>query len=197
MFNPVDSSVCVINTTPKERKGLRMEGMLTDEYGKEIWKKSQEMTLDGNTVTRIWDVDLRSTPASVHFLRLRITYVSTGLPVDDNTYWFPFNGERTRLTSLPEARIVGQMMKSSNGKYTVDLANSGTVTAFFVRMKVIRAADGEMIAPVFLDDNYIVLLPGEKKSVQVDVTGVREEERNTPLLLHLEGFNLPSALVRL
>lgn len=155
------------------------------------------MTLDGNTVTRVWDVDLLSTPASVHFLKLRITYVSTGLPVDDNTYWFPSHGERTRLTSLPEARIVGQMMKSSNGKYTVDLANSGTVAAFFVRMKVIRALDGEMIAPVFLDDNYIVLLPGEKRSVQVDVTGVREEERNTPLLLHLEGFNLQSALVRL
>ena len=197
MFNPVDSAVYVINTTPKERKGLRLEGVLTDEYGNEIWKKAQEMTVDGNTVTPIWNIDLRGTQASVQFLRLRITYVSTGLPVDDNTYWFPLDGERTRLTSLPEARIVGQMMKSSNGKYTVDLANSGTVAAFFVRMKVIRASDGEMIAPVSLDDNYIVLLPGEKRSVQVDVTGVREEERNTPLLLHLEGFNLQPALVRL
>ena len=88
-------------------------------------------------------------------------------------------------------------MKSSNGKYTVDLANSGSVAAFFIRMKVIRATDGEMITPVFFDDNYIVLLPGEKKSIQVDVTGVNDEERNTPLLLHLEGFNLQPSLVRL
>lgn len=187
----------MVNTTPKERKGLRLEAKLTDEYGREIWKKAEERSIEGNSITRIWDLDLLRSQASVQFLKLRITYVSTGLPVDDNSYWFPLNGERTNLTALPEARIVGQMMKSSKGKFSIDLANSGSVAAFFVRMKVIRASDGEMITPVFLDDNYLVLLPGERKTVQIDVTGVRENERNTPLLLHLEGFNLQPALVRL
>jgi hypothetical protein len=197
MFNPADSSVYVINSTPRERKGLRLEARLTDEYGKEIWKQARETAVEGNSITRLWDVDLHSVPAAVHFLNLRITYVSTGLPMDDNTYWFPWNGERENLTGLPEARIVGQMMKSNNGKYSVDLANSGSVAAFFVRMKVLRASDGEMVTPVYIDDNYIVLLPGEKKSIQLDVTGLKDDDRNTPLLLHLEGFNLQPVIVRL
>ena len=71
------------------------------------------------------------------------------------------------------------------------------MAAFFVRIKVLRASDGEMVTPVFTEDNYIVLLPGEKKNIRVDVTGLREEDRNTPLLLHLEGFNLQPVMIRL
>jgi len=126
-----------------------------------------------------------------------MTYGSTGLPIDDNTNWLPYNGAGSALMGLDQARIVGQMMKSNNGKFTVDLANSGSAPAFFVRMKVIRASDGEIVTPVFFDDNYIVLLPGEKKSVQLDVTMLKQEDRNTPLLLHLEGVNLPGLAVRL
>lgn len=197
MFNPVDSGIYVINTMPRERKGLRLEARLTDESGTEIWQKAQEMVVEGQSISRLWDLDLKAVPASVHFLKLRITYVSTGLPVDENTYWFPWEGDRKLLTALPAARVVGQMMKSNKGVYTVDIANSGSVAAFFVRMKVLRASDGEMMTPVFPDDNYIVLMPGEKKSVQVDVTGLKPEEKSTPLLLHLEGFNLPGTLIRL
>ena len=197
MFNPVDSAIYVVNTTPKERKGLRLEARLTDEYGKDLWKKAQEMAVEGQSVTKLWDLDLGTVSADVEFLKLRITYVSTGLSVDESTCWFPRGGERKLLTALPEAKVVGQMMKSNKGVYMVDLANSGTVAAFFVRLKVMRALDGVTVMPVFMDDNYIVLLPGEKKSIEVDVTGLDEDDRNTPLLLHLEGFNLPGQVIRL
>jgi hypothetical protein len=205
VLNPADSAIYVVNTTPKERKGLRIEAKLTDEFGNVLWKKAEERSVDGNSITKVWnpyhDGSMTGTPAgviaSLHFLKLRITYVSTGLPVDENTYWLPKEGERKYLTSLPETKIVGQMMKSSGGKYSVDLANSGNVAAFFVRLKVIRATDGVMITPAFLDDNYLVLLPGERKSIEIDVSDVKEDERNTPLLLHLEGFNLQPSMVRL
>ncbi len=196
-FNPVDSAIYAVNATPKERKGLRFDAVLTDEGGKEIWKRSQETVLPPNSITKVWDLDLRGAPAKIQFLKLRITYVSTGLPIDDNTYWFPYNGDGKTLMGLDPAKVVGQMMKSNKDRYTVDLANSGNVAAFFVRMKVVRASDGEMVTPVFFDDNYIVLLPGEKRSVQVDVTKLKEDDRKTPLLLQLEGVNLPGQMIRL
>jgi mannosylglycoprotein endo-beta-mannosidase len=117
--------------------------------------------------------------------------------MDDDTYWLPCNDDKTALTKLPEARIVGQMMKSNNGKFTIDLANSGDVVAFFVRMKVVRTTDREIVTPVFFDDNYIVLLPGEKKSIIVDTSMLTEENKSTPLVLLLEGINLPVQVIRL
>lgn len=196
-FNPVDSAVYIVNATPKERKGIRMEALLADENGRQIWKKALDGSVPANSVVKVWDVDLRGTPALVHILRLRITYVSTGLPMDDNTYWLPYNDDRRALLQLPEARVVGQMMKSNNGKFTIDLANSGGVAAFFVRMKVVRALDGEIVTPVFFDDNYIVLLPGERKSIIVDTSMLTEENKSTPLVLQLEGINLPEQVIRL
>jgi hypothetical protein len=196
-FNPADSAVYVVNATPRERKGMRLDALLTDEKGDEIWKASQETALPANSHIKVWDVNLGGKPAAVYFLRLRITYVSTGLTVDENTYWFPGDGDPKALMSLGKAKIVGQMMKSSQGKFTIDIANSGDVAAFFVRMKVIRAIDGKMVTPVFLDDNYLVLLPGEKKSITVDGNLLDPDDRNTPLMLHLEGVNLPEQTIRL
>src|SRR5690606_6086403 len=100
MFNPVDSAIYIVNTTPKERKGLRLEAKLTDEYGREIWKKAEEKVVDGNSIVKVWKPDLAGSPAKVQFLKLRITYVSTGLTVDENTCWFPQDGDRKNLTSL-------------------------------------------------------------------------------------------------
>jgi len=197
MFNPTDSVIYIVNATPKERKGLRIEALLTDENGREIWKKSKETTVPANSNIKVWDVDLKNTPAKVYFLKLNITYVSTGMSVDENIYWLPYNGDSKELMELPAATVVGQMMKSNNGKFTVDIANSGDVAAFFIRMKVVRASDGFMVTPVFLDDNYIVLLPGEKKSIVVDVTGLKEDDRDTPLMLNLEGVNLSPVMIRL
>jgi hypothetical protein len=65
-------------------------------------------------VSQVWEPDL-APPAAVQFLKLRITYVSTGLTVDESACWFPRDGERKLLTSLPEAKVVGQMMKSNKG----------------------------------------------------------------------------------
>jgi mannosylglycoprotein endo-beta-mannosidase len=196
-FNPSDSTVYIVNATPKERKGMRLEATLADENGKEIWKQSQDAGIPANSVIKAWKVNLRATPALVHFLKLRITYVSTGLTIDECTYWLPYNDDRTALMKLREAKVVGQMMKSSNEKFTVDLANSGDVAAFFIRMKVVRALDGEMVTPAFIDDNYITLVPGEKKSIIVDVSSLSQENRNTPLLLSLEGVNLKGMTIRL
>jgi exo-1,4-beta-D-glucosaminidase len=47
----------------------------------------------------------------------------------------------------------------------VTLENPGQGLAFFVRLKVDKGKGGEEILPVLWEDNYISLLPGEKREV--------------------------------
>jgi exo-1,4-beta-D-glucosaminidase len=47
----------------------------------------------------------------------------------------------------------------------VTLENPSKSLAFFVRLKVDKGAKGDEILPVVWDDNYISLLPGEKREV--------------------------------
>ena len=43
------------------------------------------------------------------------------------------------------------------------LENPSKIVAFFVRLKVNKGAEGEEILPVIWEDNYVSLLPGEKR----------------------------------
>ena len=45
------------------------------------------------------------------------------------------------------------------------LENPSKNLAFFVRLKVDKGVKGEEILPVVWEDNYISLLPGEKREV--------------------------------
>ena len=47
----------------------------------------------------------------------------------------------------------------------VTLENPSKNLAFFVRLKVNKGTGGEEIVPVIWEDNYISLLPGEKREV--------------------------------
>jgi len=47
----------------------------------------------------------------------------------------------------------------------VTLENPSPSLAFFVRLKVTKGAGGEEILPVLWQDNYVFLLPGEKREL--------------------------------
>jgi exo-1,4-beta-D-glucosaminidase len=47
----------------------------------------------------------------------------------------------------------------------VTVENPSKSLAFFVRLKVDRSPKGEEILPVVWEDNYISLLPGEKREI--------------------------------
>ena len=57
-----------------------------------------------------------------------------------------------------------------------------------VRLKVIRAKSGERVLPVYCEDNYFSLLPGESRtiSIQFAVVDLAGEQPK----LAIEGWNI-------
>jgi exo-1,4-beta-D-glucosaminidase len=47
----------------------------------------------------------------------------------------------------------------------VTLENPSKNLAFFVRLKIDKGKGGEEILPVLWEDNYVSLLPGEKREI--------------------------------
>ena len=45
--------------------------------------------------------------------------------------------------------------------------NTGTALAFQVHLKLVDAESGDELLPVFWDDNYFELLPGETRAIRV------------------------------
>jgi hypothetical protein len=57
-----------------------------------------------------------------------------------------------------------------------------------VRVKAVREKTGDPIAPAFYDDNYVALMPGERRSIHVQFAD--EDTRGERPRLLLQGFNL-------
>jgi hypothetical protein len=70
----------------------------------------------------------------------------------------------------------------------VTVENAGSGLALLVRLRLINRKDGAEVLPVFWDDNYISLLPGEKHEVTVHVR--KSDLDATKPVLAVDGFNV-------
>ena len=90
--------------------------------------------------------------------------------LSDNFYWYPnAEGKYTGLNKMKEADLKISAKNIASGKIEVTLTNpKGGPVAFFNRIALVDAKTGERILPVFFDDNYISVAPGESRSVIVE-----------------------------
>lgn len=190
-FNPADSSICFVNSTLKTRTDLRLEASLVDPSGRILWSGTEETKLDPNTIVEKWKVDFSKATNAISFLRIKITYTSTGVLIDDNTYWIPSKrDDYSSVYELPATKVNVVVMKNVKTKFIAEISNTGSAVAFFVRIKILRSSDGRVVSPVMIDDNYITLMPAEKRSFVIDLSLLPEEFRNIPLSIELEGVNV-------
>ncbi len=136
--------------------------------------------------------------STTYFLSLRLFDVS-GVQIADNLYWLstkpdvldyeakvtpweyytPSKGyaDLAMLNSLPPANV-DVTHHIDGGTMTVELANRGDNIAFFIELLLTDAATSEPIIPIFWRDNYVTLLPNERKTV----TGTFAPVARTPVL---------------
>ncbi len=56
------------------------------------------------------------------------------------------------------------------------------------RLKVVREKSGDRILPVFYNDNYFTLMPGEQRTVQTELN--HADTRGERPRMVISGFNL-------
>jgi exo-1,4-beta-D-glucosaminidase len=102
----------------------------------------------------------------------------------------------TALQTLPKVRVsLSASLKREGGEdvVRVKLSNPSPHLAFFVHLRITKDAGGDDVLPVFWDDNYISLLPGETRQLTAKY---RTEHVHGPHpVLEAEGWNIiPSQL---
>src|SRR6185295_17689108 len=82
--------------------------------------------------------------------------------------WLATFADFTALQRLPKVplKVASQTArKGDEATTTVTVENPGKTLAFFVRLKVAKGPRGEEVLPVRWQDNYLSLLPGEKREI--------------------------------
>ncbi|HXY50755.1 MAG TPA: beta galactosidase jelly roll domain-containing protein [Terriglobales bacterium] len=186
LYSYNDRSIYVVSSQYQDARGLKLT---TRVYNLDMTEKfSQESTLDAaaDSSTKVLTLPDISDASPVYFLSLRLQDAG-GKPVGSNFYWLSTKQETldweksnwyvtpsasfadyTALSRLPKVKLRVSSRSEHRGPESltqVTLENPTRTLAFFVRLKVNRGAQGEEILPVIWEDNYISLLPGEKRGV--------------------------------
>jgi exo-1,4-beta-D-glucosaminidase len=97
----------------------------------------------------------------------------------------------TALAQLPKVKLkVTQHteLKGEDSITRVAIENPSNNLAFFVRLKLDKGVKGEEILPVVWEDNYISLLPGEKR--EVSATYRASELGSAKPAIEISGWNV-------
>jgi len=194
-LNLNDSAVCIVNQTVSKIDKYTATIQMYDLHGGMISEKKESVSVDAQSTKLLNKVILPATTSGISFLKLSL-FDGANLMVDENLYWLTTKPKSYEaLNELATVKLSATAEKSDTGTSYITVSNPGKETAFFIRLKVLNAA-GELILPVFLDENYFTLLPGESRKVKLEVKDAFRNKSEV-LKLSLEGWNIEPSLLNL
>jgi exo-1,4-beta-D-glucosaminidase len=207
-----DNSVAVINGSDQPMSGLRAKASIYNINAEQ--KASREVTLDvaADSSTRALELQLPGDISQTYFLKLELRD-STSKLMSDNFYWLsakpdaldwatrletvftPQSGyaDLKQLNGLKEVKLatrVSLSQESGDELVHVLLDNSTSSLAFMVHLRVSKS-NGEDVVPIFWEDNYFSLLPGEEREVSARFSASEFNSGETSLVV--DGWNAASS----
>ena len=189
-YNPVDKTVEFINLGFTNEKMKVVADIYTLDSRK-VHSETKEFTANANSKTTLFPVEVPQAIDGVYFLVLSLKDASDRL-ISDNFYWLTTKeNDFTSLNQLPETTVDMTVTPGKNDagyEYKVLVSNKDKI-AFFNRLKVRDKATGKRILPVHYSDNYISIVPGDKKEVTISF---KSDIRQENIEIIMEGWNVKS-----
>lgn len=199
-----DASIYVVNHTYNAYPNLETEIKIFTTDSKELLSKTVKASIDPNESKQVLKLPQIPDATPVYFLSMKLKDGSK--PVAENFYWLSTKpdvldfehtewfftpikeyADFTSLNEMPKAAIQVEQRFTQN-EVTVTLKNPSSQVAFFIELRVVGDKSGLSILPIFWDDNYVSLLPGETK--QLNARFSKEDLRGEKPILEYSGWNL-------
>ena len=181
-----DHSVWLVSSQYVDARALKLTARVFNLDGTQKFSMDTALDATADSTAKAFDLPQIEGLSPAYFLDLRITDGS-GTVVGSNFYWLSTKAETldwarsnenmtptasyadyTSLAQLPKVKmnVSSRTERVANESVThVLIENPSKSLAFFVRLKLDKDKGGEEILPVIWQDNYISLLPGEKREL--------------------------------
>ncbi|KPL15643.1 MAG: hypothetical protein AMS26_07115 [Bacteroides sp. SM23_62] len=186
VYNYKDKDIYLSNEYYTSFDGLLAEIRVLDASSREVFAKILEVSVGGNESLKIFDMPEPAGLTETYFMDLRLKdgegkligtnfyWLSTREDVLDfeNSEWFvtpnKSYADLTGINDLREIEIDVDHEFIRQGDTMIVKAyieNKTDQIAFFIELSLSGKESGMPILPVFWEDNYISLLPGEKREI--------------------------------
>lgn len=112
--------------------------------------------------------------------------------ISRNSYWRGRKkGDMKLITQLPQIRLASRTTTKRKGDrwyLTTTISNNTEYAAPIVKLKVVGDKDRKRILPVIYSDNFITLLPGEERTINMELSNA--DTRGERPIVVVEGLNV-------
>jgi hypothetical protein len=189
-WNPSSDSIEVVNYSAGPAQGLTARAEVLNMDGTLMWERTASLDSAEDSATSCIKMEYPSGLTPVHFLRLKLMRGEE--TVSENFYWRGIEeGNYRALRELPKVKLEAATRVERQGnrwRLTTELRNVSTRPALMVRLKAVRNITGDRILPVLYSDNYVALMPGERRAIQAEL-GDADTRGEKPRVV-VEGFNV-------
>jgi exo-1,4-beta-D-glucosaminidase len=201
-----NNSVQVINQYEHPVNGLKVSAKILNLDATEKASRHATVDISPDSSTKAFELPAPEGLGTAYFLKLEL-HDATGKLLSDNFYWLSTKADVlnwagrtdtdytpqkefedvTSLQTLPTLKLVSHA-SSAPGKVQVTVENPTRSVAFMVHLRLTKGKSGEDVIPIFWDDNYFSLLPGESKTVGAtyDIASLGGK----PPSLEIDGWNI-------
>ena len=199
-----DRNIVLVNSTLRSYEGLQAEASLYSLDGTKLFNQTKKLNVAADAVVQATTIPPQN---ATTFLKLELRD-PRGHRMSENFYWIPAKlaeldwdkstyvntpaihyADMRDLSTLPQASVRASAYLSGNGSYEIHLENTKSSIAFFLQLRAVKAGTDDDIAPIYWDDNYVSLVPGEKRKLSVSGFGGAGVE------FKLNGWNLASKVI--
>jgi exo-1,4-beta-D-glucosaminidase len=204
-----DQSIVVVNSNYKAFPGCKVTARIynIDLTGK--FSRTAAVDIPEDSSTRVFTLPKVDGLSRTYFVRLSLDDPA-GKTVSTNFYWLSTqpdvsdwergNGrftpiktytDLTALESLPPVKVTVQSRAEQRGVDQLEhvtVRNPSTHLAFMVHLTVLKGEDGGDVAPVYWEDNYFELMPGEGR--EISATYPRKLLGGARPYIKVDGWNV-------
>jgi hypothetical protein len=190
-LNEATNHIQVIDNFPQPLSGALASVSIYSLDGERVSEKDTLVTAAPDVATDVGELELPDSVTTVYFVKLELRD-SAGKLLSSNFYWraVPWDpDDLTPLNKLPKVALTAQVeRRDADGKrlLTVTLHNPTQSIALMAHMQL-RRKSGERVLPVFYSDNYISLVPGETRTVNIEAA--LSDFHGEDALLVFDGWN--------
>lgn len=164
-------TVAVVNTTTAAQDNLSLTANVYSLDNKLLLTKEQTITAKTDAVTNAFHLNLEPLMLSgVVFVQLDLKGAD-GKLLSQNIYWLGANNQAYRaLNTLPAVSLVTSATATLVGDEMhlhVTLQNSGNSVALAAKLTLENAKDSSRILPAYFTDNYITIMPGQTRKIEI------------------------------
>ena len=196
-LDPATEAVQVVNTTTAATGTVKVAADVFSLDNQSLLHRTAQADVPADAVVTALRLELAPLEKdAVVLVKLELTDEG-GKVLSSNLYWLTAEHQNYReLTRLTPATVVAtatSRRETDAVHVHVELKNTGAAVALQDKLTLVKSSDRSRILPAYFSDNYVSLLPGESRAIDIEYPASAADDA-TPALT-LRGFNLAQRTV--